>query len=99
MQGFIHKHIAPWLRRMVTIAPSLLVIFLGLNPTRTLILSQVLLSFGLPFAIIPLVVFTSNKKIMGVLVNRKTTTLAAGLAAALIILLNIFLLYQTLFGD
>ena len=99
MQGFIQKQIAPWVRRLVTIAPSLVVIWMGWQPTRVLILSQVMLSFGLPFAIIPLVIFTSRKEIMGVLVNRKVTTLAAGLAAALVVLLNLYLLYQTFWGD
>jgi manganese transport protein len=98
MQGFLHRHIAPWLRRLVTMAPSLLVIALGLDPTRTLVLSQVLLSFGLPFAIIPLVMFTRRKDIMGVLVNRRVTTFVASLAAALTIGLNFYLLYQFFLG-
>jgi len=98
MQGFLHYHIPPWVRRIVTIIPSLMVIFAGFNPTRTLVISQVVLSFGLPFAIIPLIMFTSSRKIMGVLVNRRLTTLLASLSAALIILLNFFLLYQTFFG-
>jgi manganese transport protein len=98
MQGFLRRHIAPWLRRMATMLPSLFVIAIGLDPTRTLILSQVVLSFGLPFAIIPLVYFTSKKEIMGVLVNRRSTTVLASLVAALIVALNLFLLYQTFFG-
>jgi manganese transport protein len=98
MQGFLHRHIPPWLRRIVTMGPSLLVIFLGLDPTRTLVISQVVLSFGLPFAVVPLVIFTSRKNIMGVLVNRKITTILASLAAALIIALNIFLLVQIFKG-
>jgi manganese transport protein len=98
MQGFLHRHIAPWVRRLVTMGPSLIVIFIGLDPTRTLVISQVMLSFGLPFAIIPLVMFTSRKEVMGVLVNRRSTTLLAGLAAAIIVVLNLYLLYQTFFG-
>jgi manganese transport protein len=98
MQGFLHFHIAPWLRRLVTMAPSLLVIFLGLDPTRTLVLSQVMLSFGLPFAIVPLVMFTSRKDLMGVLVNRRITTILASLSAVLIIFLNFFLLFQVFTG-
>jgi manganese transport protein len=98
MQGFLHRHIAPWVRRLVTMGPSLLVIFIGLDPTRTLVISQVMLSFGLPFAIIPLVMFTSRKEVMGVLVNRRSTTLLASLAAAIIVVLNLYLLYQTFFG-
>jgi manganese transport protein len=98
MQGFLHFHIPPWIRRVVTIVPSLIVIFVGLDPTRTLVISQVVLSFGLPFAVIPLIMFTSSKDIMGVLVNRRLTNLLAGLCAVLILALNIFLLYQTFFG-
>ena len=98
MQGFLHFHIQPWIRRVVTIVPSLIVIFIGLDPTRTLVISQVVLSFGLPFAIIPLVIFTHRKNIMGVLVNGWLTTLLASLSALLIIFLNFFLLYRIFFG-
>jgi len=97
MQGFLHFHIPPWIRRIVTIIPSLIVIFIGLDPTRTLVISQVVLSFGLPFAVIPLVLFTSDKFLMGVLVNKPLTTLLASLCAAMILTLNIFLIYQTFF--
>ncbi|HEX9972500.1 MAG TPA: Nramp family divalent metal transporter [bacterium] len=96
MQGFLHRHIPVWVRRVVTMLPSIIVIAIGLDPTRTLVVSQVVLSFGLPFAIIPLVQFTSNKRIMGVLVNKKITTIIASIIAVLIVLLNIYLLYQTL---
>jgi manganese transport protein len=99
MQGFLHKHIAPWIRRLVTILPSLLVIASGLDPTRTLVISQVVLSFGLPFAIVPLVQFTRSRDIMGTLVNKPVTTILASIAAALIIGLNFFLLYQLAFGS
>jgi manganese transport protein len=98
MQGFLRRHIPPWIRRLITMLPSLAVIALGLDPTRTLVLSQVVLSFGLPFAVIPLVMFTARRDIMGVLVNRTLTTVLAGLVAALIVALNLFLLFQTLFG-
>jgi manganese transport protein len=98
MQGFLHFYIPPWIRRIVTIIPSLIVIFIGFDPTRTLVLSQVVLSFGLPFAVIPLVMFTSNKGIMGGLVNKPITTLLASLSAALIIFLNFFLIYNIFFG-
>jgi manganese transport protein len=98
MQGFMHRHIPPWIRRLATMAPSLIVIALGLNPTRVLVLSQVLLSFGLPFAIIPLVIFTRRKDIMGVLVNNRVTTVVASLAAVFIVLLNFYLLYQIFLG-
>lgn len=98
MQGFLHTKIPLWARRLVTMAPSLIVIALGLDPTRTLVISQVMLSFGLPFAIIPLVLFTSRREIMGILVNRKITTTAASIVAGLIVALNLYLLVQVFFG-
>jgi manganese transport protein len=98
MQGFIHRQIPIWLRRLVTMLPALVVIAIGLEPTRTLVISQVVLSFGLPFALVPLVIFTARSDLMGVLVNRRLTTVVAGLMAFLIVVLNIFLLYETLFG-
>ncbi len=98
MQGFLHWHIKPWIRRVVTMLPSLIVIALGLDPTRVLVLSQVVLSFGLPFAVIPLIMFTRKREIMGDLVNRRVTTGLAILAATVIIALNFYLLYQTFFG-
>jgi manganese transport protein len=98
MQGFIHRNIPIWVRRVVTMTPPIIVIALGLDPTRTLVLSQVVLSFGLPFAIIPLVMFTRRKDLMGVLVNQRFTTIMAGIVAGLIVALNIFLLYQLAFG-
>jgi manganese transport protein len=78
--------------------PSLIVIVIGLEPTRTLVVSQVVLSFGIPFALIPLVMFTRRKDVMGVLVNHRLTTVIASVIAMLIISLNIFLLYRTFFG-
>lgn len=94
MQGFLHFHIPVWARRLITMLPALIVIAVGLDPTRTLVISQVMLSFGLPFAIIPLVMFTSNPRIMGPLVNRALTTVLASVVAALIICLNLYLLYS-----
>jgi manganese transport protein len=87
-----------WLRRLVTVVPSLVVIGLGLDPTRTLVISQVVLSFGLPFAIVPLVLFTADRRLMGVLANRRLTTAATGLMAALIIGLNAYLLVKVFSG-
>jgi len=98
MQGFLHRHIPIWIRRGVTMLPSLVVIVIGLEPTRTLVVSQVVLSFGIPFALVPLVLFTRRKDLMGVLVNHPVTTIIASIVAGLIISLNIFLLYQTFFG-
>lgn len=96
MQGFLHRQIPVWLRRGVTMLPALIVIAIGVDPTRTLVLSQVVLSFGLPFAIIPLVMFTRRADLMGVLVNKRLTTILATIVAGLIVALNIFLLYQTI---
>jgi manganese transport protein len=98
MQGFLHQQIPVWVRRLVTMVPSLAVILSGLDPTRTLVISQVVLSFGLPFAIIPLIIFTKRKNLMGVLTNRWYTTILISIVAALIIFLNLYLLYQTFFG-
>jgi manganese transport protein len=98
MQGFLHQEIKVWIRRLATMVPSLIVIFIGLDPTRTLVISQVLLSFGLPAAIIPLVMFTRRKDLMGPLVNKPITTVIAAFFAVLIVLLNFYLLYQTFLG-
>jgi len=96
MQGFLKRHIPPWVRRLVTMVPSIAVIMIGLDPTRTLVISQVVLSFGLPFAIVPLVRFTSRKDLMGVLVNKKIEVVAGIAVSAVIVSLNVYLLYQTL---
>jgi manganese transport protein len=98
MQGFMHRQVPAWIRRLVTMLPSLIVIIIGLDATRTLVLSQVVLSFGLPFALIPLILFTRRKDLMGVLVNRRITTFAVSLVAGLIVALNIYLLVQTFSG-
>jgi manganese transport protein len=98
MQGFIHWQIPVWFRRLFTMVPALAVIAIGLDPTRTLVISQVVLSFGLPFALVPLVRFTARSDLMGVLVNRRLTTLVASVVTLLIVALNIFLLYQTIWG-
>jgi manganese transport protein len=99
MQGFLHRQIPIWLRRLVTMAPSLLVIGMGLDPTRTLVVSQVVLSFGLPFAIVPLILFTRRRDLMGELVNSAFTTTMGVAVAALIVVLNGYLLYETLKGN
>jgi manganese transport protein len=98
MQGFLHLEIPVWIRRLVTMVPSMIVISIGLDPTQTLVFSQVLLSFGLPFAVIPLVMFTARRDLMGVLVNHRVTTLIASAIAALIVVLNVYLIVQTLSG-
>jgi manganese transport protein len=98
MQGFVQRHIPVWLRRAITVVPSLIVIATHLDPTRTLVISQVILSFGLPFAVVPLVLFTAQRKVMGVLVNRSLTTMLAGCVAVLIVMLNVYLLVQLISG-
>jgi manganese transport protein len=98
MQGFIHRQIPIWLRRLITMLPALIVIAFGIDATRALVLSQVVLSFGIPFALVPLVLFTRRRDLMGDLVNRPLTTAAAVAVATLIIGLNLFLLYQTFLG-
>ena len=98
MQGFIDRKIPIFVRRLVTMVPALVVAAIGLNPTRVLVISQVVLSFGIPFALIPLVYFTSRKDLMGALVNRRATTAVAVVVAALISALNVFLLGQTFLG-
>jgi manganese transport protein len=95
MQGFIRRQIPIWVRRLVTMAPAFVAIGIGADPSRTLVISQVVLSFGIPFALIPLVVFTSRRSVMGGLVNHRGTTVAAAAVAALIVALNLFLLGQT----
>src|SRR5919197_6693938 len=95
MQGFIRRRIPVTVRRIVTMIPALVVIGIGLDPSRTLVISQVVLSFGIPFALIPLVIFTSRREVMGTLVNKRATVVAAVAVAALISALNVFLLAQT----
>jgi manganese transport protein len=98
MQGFIARRIPLFLRRAITMAPSLIVLGLGLDPSVTLVISQVVLSFGIPFALVPMIVLTRRRDVMGELVNRPATTALASVVAAIIIALNVFLLHQTLFG-
>jgi manganese transport protein len=93
MQGYLHVYIPIWARRLVTMAPAFIVILLGFNPTDSLVLSQVLLSFGIPFALIPLVLFTRRRDLMGALTNKTITTVVASIVAALIVGLNLYLLY------
>jgi manganese transport protein len=98
MQGFIARTIPLVVRRLVTMTPALIVLAVGLDPTRSLVLSQVVLSFGIPFALVPLVLLTRRRDVMGALVNRPLTTAVASIVAGLIIALNAFLLVQTLAG-
>jgi manganese transport protein len=98
MQGFINRTIPLAARRLVTMTPALVVLAVGLDPSRSLVISQVVLSFGIPFALVPMVLLTRRADIMGTLVNRRTTTAAACVVATLIISLNAFLLWETFLG-
>ncbi|MFG2046749.1 Nramp family divalent metal transporter [Micromonospora sp. NPDC048935] len=98
MQGFLRRRIPLLLRRLVTLLPALAVLAIGLDPTRALVLSQVILSFGIPFALIPVVAFTRRRDLMGNLVNHPLTTAAASLVAVLVVALNAFLLWQVTAG-
>jgi manganese transport protein len=94
MQGFIQRRIPLMLRRVVTMAPALLVLGLSLDPTQALVVSQIVLSFGIPFALLPLLWFCRRPDVMGELVNRRVTTVAATFVVTAIIALNVFLLTQ-----
>ena len=97
MQGFIRRQIPVFLRRAITMVPAMILIASKFDPSHALVLSQVFLSFGIPFAMIPLVLFTRDRKVMGDLANSRLTNLAAYAVAAVIVGLNIFLIYQTVF--
>ena len=99
MQGFINRQIPLFLRRLITMAPALVILVIGVNPSRSLVISQVVLSFGIPFALIPLLIFCRNRAVMGTLVNHRLTTAVAAVVVALIVSLNVFLLYQTFLGS
>jgi len=98
MQGFIRRRIPLTLRRAITLAPALVVLAIGVDPTRALVVSQVVLSFGIPFALIPLLIIARRREVMGALVNPAWLTAIASVLAAMIIALNVFLLQQLFFG-
>ena len=95
MEGFLQRQIPLVARRLVALTPALVVLALGVDPTRALVVSQVVLSFGIPFALVPLVLFTRRRDIMGGLVNRPATTAVAWLVAGVIIVLNGALIWLT----
>jgi manganese transport protein len=97
MQGFINRQIPIFVRRAITLAPALVVVGAGLDPSRALVLSQVVLSFGIPFALVPLILVTRRRELMGSLVNTPLTTAVASAVAAVIVSLNIFLLADLAF--
>lgn len=98
MAGFLRRRIPVFVRRLITAVPAIALLAFGADPTRALVWSQVVLCFGIPFALVPLVWFTSRRALMGEWVNRRITTVAASAAAVLIIGLNVYLLYTLLFG-
>lgn len=98
MGGLLHVRIPLILRRVITLAPALVVLGIGVDPTRALVLSQVFLSLGIPFALVPLAVYTARRSIMGSFVNSRALTLAAGIITVLVIVLNIALVALTIGG-
>ena len=98
MQGFLRRRIPLFVRRGVTMAPALIVLGVGLPTTDTLVISQVVLSFGIPFALVPLIMISSDRHVMGPLVNRRPTIVAASVVAVVIIGLNLYLITDTLIG-
>jgi manganese transport protein len=98
MQGFIKRKIPLNVRRAITLTPALIILAIGLDPTRALVVSQVVLSFGIPFALVPLLIIARRKSVMGALVNPGWLTAFASVLAAMIIALNLFLLQQLFFG-
>ena len=98
MQGFIRRRIPIFLRRALTLAPALVILGVGLDPTSALVISQVVLSFGIPFALIPLLLIARRRDVMGALANPRWLTAIASVLGAMIIALNVFLLQQVLFG-
>ena len=95
MQGFVQRRIPLFARRALTLTPAIVVLSLGVDPTAALVFSQVVLAFGIPFALVPLVLLTRDRGLMGELVNRTRTTAAASVAAVVIIALNAVLLWHT----
>ena len=98
MQGFVGFTIPLWLRRVLTMLPTVIIVALGINPTNTLVISQVVLSLVLPMPIIALIHFTRKPELMGILTNRRTVTYLAIACAVIIVALNLLLIYQTLGG-
>lgn len=94
MQGFVRRRIPLFLRRAITMLPALVILGVGANASQSLVISQVVLSFGIPFALVPLLLFCSDRSLMGTLVNRRSTTILAIAIAAIIICLNLFLLVR-----
>jgi manganese transport protein len=98
MQGLLHRSIPMLMRRLITVCPALAILALGFDPTRALVLSQVVLSFGIPFAVLPLIRLTSNRELMGTDANHPVTTVIGWAVGILISLLNVALIWLTVTG-
>lgn len=98
MQGFVGFTIPVWIRRLVTMAPTFVIVAMGMDPTLTLVISQVVLSIVLPLPVVALIYFTRRKDLMGVLTNKRHVTILSSIFAAIILSLNLWLIFQTFFG-
>ncbi len=99
IEGFLDIKFSIFLRRLITIIPAMIVIGVGLDPLKILILSQVVLSFTLPFALIPLLILTNRRAVMDTFVSARRTRIAGWTAVAIILTLNVVLLGQIAFGE
>src|SRR5205085_3712106 len=99
MAGFVNLRISLFARRGLTMLPALVVLAVGVSPTDALVLSQVVLSFGIPFALVPLVLLTRRRDVMGELVNRRLTSVVAGAVAAPLVPPHLLLRGQTFLGS
>lgn len=98
MHGLLHRRIPLLARRLISLIPAVVIVMIGVDPTRALVLSQVVLSFGIPFALVPLVAVTAKRGVLGRYANRQITTIAGIIASALLIALNAALLVLTAAG-
>jgi manganese transport protein len=95
MEGFVDFRIPLWVRRLVTMVPAFAVILAGVDATKALVLSQVVLSFGIPLALVPLQLFTDNKEVMGDFANRRWVRVSGWVIVAVVIALNLWLVVQS----
>jgi manganese transport protein len=98
MQGLLRVSVPLIARRLITLIPALVILAIGFDPSRALVLSQVVLSFGIPFALVPLIRLTSNPDVMGADTNHRVTTVLGWMVAAVISVLNVALIYLTVTG-
>jgi manganese transport protein len=98
MAGLLRRSVPLLLRRVITMIPAIIILAIGVDPTLALVISQVVLSFGLPFVLIPLLLLTGSRTVMGTAVNHRVTTAVAVVVVALVIALNLTLIYLTVAG-